>query len=362
MSLSRLTIIIPTYKRQEYVLRNMGYWSGLGPIVHVFDGSKQPIENKLLLDFEENVHYHHYPIGLIERLNKSVDFVNTDYVALLCDDEFYVPSALLKCINCLDSEPDMVSTGGRTIFFSYLDNNVYGVVGYPGHRDYKVLSNDSCERMVYHMSPYYQTIMYSVIRSNIWKKAISIVTQKEYPVYALPEIQVELAVCYQGKSKVLPYLMLMRSKENFQINEGAICLNPDKRIWDWWQRSDTLLECNEFIDIMSRGLGGSEDEILSARKSVSKAIETYINDFYDQGGFIKRIVSNMKSLIPQCIKKYIRKLMFLNYTVQDYKGSGISLIDAGKALANTGVMVNFDELSRIEKIVNDFHKTIDQQS
>jgi len=97
--LSKLTIVIPTYNRQSYALRNMRYWSGRGAIVHVIDGSPVTISKDDLVGLADNIHYHHHPNSLYERFKYSLQLIRTDYSALLSDDEFFLPSASEVCIN-----------------------------------------------------------------------------------------------------------------------------------------------------------------------------------------------------------------------------------------------------------------------
>jgi len=52
--LNKMTIVIPTYERLEFALRNMNFWSGKQVQVFVLDGSKQKISDKELEKFSEN--------------------------------------------------------------------------------------------------------------------------------------------------------------------------------------------------------------------------------------------------------------------------------------------------------------------
>ena len=61
--LKDLSIVIPTYNRQQYALRNIHYWSNRGPEIHVLDGSALPVRDELLSSVGPNIHYHHrYPL------------------------------------------------------------------------------------------------------------------------------------------------------------------------------------------------------------------------------------------------------------------------------------------------------------
>src|SRR5574337_94950 len=95
--LSKLTLVIPTYNRQRYVLRNMRYWSGSTVTVHVLDGSERPIPAEEMVGLAATINYHHLPISWLNRLGKVANLVQTEYAALLGDDEFFLPNALQAC-------------------------------------------------------------------------------------------------------------------------------------------------------------------------------------------------------------------------------------------------------------------------
>jgi glycosyltransferase domain-containing protein len=350
--LSRLTIVILTYNRHAYALRSMMYWSGIGTTtVHVLDGSACPIDRYVLSDLGENVHYHHLPIGFSERLRWSLQLIETDYAALLSDDEFLLPDALNSCIEFLDVEPNMVSCGGRCLGFSLHEIGVIAWPAYTSHDGYSIVLNDPFERMQCLMDPYVMSIFWSVVKSDVWKKAVGILAKKEFPVYAIAELQFELAVSYQGKSKVLQNLMWLRSNENVSNP-----IYPNNRVWYWWRDSHTVNQRNEFLDIMSKGLASSPDEVSVVRDGVSRAIDAYVNVY---GGptpkSIDGFIAAIKQRIPPEIKQVIKKILHRN---QDSMAriNAIPLIDAAKAMAATGVAVDFQELANIERIVTDFHK------
>ena len=108
-SLAKLTLVVPTYNRHSYALRNMFYWSGRSVTVHVLDGSPTPISLPELSGLAQNIHYHHLPVSIFDRLRIATELISTDYCALMGDDEFFIPSALESCIAELDLYSDLVS-------------------------------------------------------------------------------------------------------------------------------------------------------------------------------------------------------------------------------------------------------------
>ena len=119
--LSSLSIVIPTFNRQEYVLRTMRYWSDYDVTVHVFDGSQVPIDDHLISVMGSNINYHHMPCCLMERLNKSIEVVYTKYSKMMADDEFIIPSALESCIEEMNNNEEIVSCIGSAISFRVRD-------------------------------------------------------------------------------------------------------------------------------------------------------------------------------------------------------------------------------------------------
>ena len=86
--LDKLTIIVPTYCRPRYVLRQFEYWKNTGATLVILDGSPTPM---LVPPEYENprLKYVYSGSDFVERLATVRKYVNTPYCAMLGDDEFY---------------------------------------------------------------------------------------------------------------------------------------------------------------------------------------------------------------------------------------------------------------------------------
>ena len=122
--LSELTLLIPTYNRQRYALRSMRYWSGSAVTVQVLDGSARPIPSEELAGLADDVNYRHMPVSAMERLRKAVDLMQTKYVALLEDDESFIPNTLQACIRALEADATLASCRGRCLDFRPVADHV----------------------------------------------------------------------------------------------------------------------------------------------------------------------------------------------------------------------------------------------
>ena len=119
LELSKLTLVMATYGRQDHAIRNMRYWSNTGVILLVLDASPKPIENEILKTFDDNIIYVHDTSDYNERLVNSFSKINTKYTQLICDDEFYPISAVLSCIQELEKDENIISSMGVYLFYQH---------------------------------------------------------------------------------------------------------------------------------------------------------------------------------------------------------------------------------------------------
>ena len=92
-----LTIVIPTYNREEGIRKSIQYWESIGVQVLILDGSDQRIFADGRMINNSRITYFHFPNVLGEskfwgsygrRMKFAVKHVTTKYVALCADDDF----------------------------------------------------------------------------------------------------------------------------------------------------------------------------------------------------------------------------------------------------------------------------------
>ena len=336
-NLKKLTIIIFTYNRHKYLKRSIRYWSSYDVKLVVLDGSdiifKDPCLQKI------NIKYIHDTRGFHQRLLSSINFIETEFVILAGDDEFYLPSALNSCIKFLTKENTFSSCGGRAIGFGYDKDKLYGNEAYPAAKDRCLDQDNAVERVHNHFSVYVPSHFYSVIRSDKYKKICKHVFDKEFSVYAGFELQLEFLVVVSGKSKIIPELMWMRNRETTQISFGM----PHIRINEWWNDKNYHDEKLEFLYRTKKGC----DELLTDENSkltennISMLFELYIGKPVFKKNPLKRIVSFIQHKIKKLIK-FIFKRDQIRYN---------NLVDQVKLLESEGVLVNHKDLSKINSII-----------
>ena len=79
--LNRLTVVIPSFGRHDYLLRQISFWSNSAARVVIIDGS--PDQLALGTQLPSNIEYIHDPSPFAIRMLNSVGCVKTDFVAVL---------------------------------------------------------------------------------------------------------------------------------------------------------------------------------------------------------------------------------------------------------------------------------------
>ena len=352
--LSKLSIVIPTYNRQSYALRNMGYWSKYDVKVHVLDGSIEAIPSKYISRMGSNIHYHHLPISIGERLVYAGNLKTSEYIILSGDDEFFIPSALSTCIDELENDKSLVSCMGRCMWFNHHEGALRTDLIYKNMANYSVQHDSPDDRVLYHMKHYRPSTIYSVMRADIWKRTVSCINNEQYSVFALEELHFEVASGYLGKSKVLPILLWMRSGENTGLTDKSNL----KKIGDWWTDSlnDELREqmLSEFTHKLLKDQG--DVNVKHVQEVIARSVELYMSIPKQQQptrSIIIFQVAKLLSMLPRIIKDMLKKQAHKTYyNLQNHKG-----IDAiSEQLEIDGVYVDYKELKNVEKIIIDFHK------
>ena len=230
----------------------MRFWSDRDDVCVLYaDGSLSQLDSSSVTF--SNITYMHRPDGgYRERLLWLIDQVETPYVCILSDDEFYLPSALKLCVDFLDKHPDYVSCMGRAIGFSSLNGKIILRQQYPRLRGKNLSDADALNRLHNHFSCYVPSHFYAVTKTEVFRNAIKAALAVELDVYAIFELSTELLVLAAGKSTVLPALYWLRSFEVPPLrNTGDIALNPSKTFAHWWQSKDFEMQRSDFCKYLS---------------------------------------------------------------------------------------------------------------
>jgi glycosyltransferase domain-containing protein len=367
-NLSRLSIVIPTYERQIYALRNMRYWSNIGVTVHVLDGSEQAINPNELIDLNSNIHYYHMPISVEARLAYAPLLVNTEFVTLLSDDEFFLPSGLEACIREIESN-DLVACLGRCLCFSVNADRVLAYPWEPPHtnfKNYQLLDDNPQNRVIAHMNPYLCTTIYAVTKVDVWENNIA-AYGSECSSYDANELGYEMACSYQGKSKVINTLMWIRSDENppsYGNPKSKEYYKPTAHVWYREAKYNDEHEkyFTSITDVLSTCDKARESEIHKILEEGMKAYVYCAEITFENKHFLglyrllkHRLKFLLRRFVPNIAVQLLKRAKSAFIKKNCSSPQNLDLIDMAKYWMDSGIKSNIEEVTKIQNIIKEFH-------
>ncbi len=346
-ALSLLSIIVPTFDRQPFAIRQMEYWKDHPVRLFVLDGTDSPISSAVLEGLPDNIEYHHLPFSLQERLKIGGEMVTTPYVKFLADDDFVIPSAVTQCIEELEGDKELVACMGLVAKFWYMPGGkILGRDYYPSFKGYKVDQANAAERMIYHMKSYRPSTLFSVTRTPNWKNNCRIFGEKYYSAVSVSEIGFELGTCCQGQSKVISSLMWLRSFENLPISNKD--WSREVEISDWLGDSQYKDEREGFVEEFVHHFVEGENNRVSS-SDVYKAL-SYLAAQPSYVGFIE----NTRSIVHNLIRNFSPRLFAALLHVKENICAQQLEQFAAEWASDSGVSVDVREVSKIVAIITDF--------
>lgn len=215
--LAELTIVIPTYQRPRFVLRQFRYWNGSDAKVVILDGSPEPLVVPRDAIFT-NISYIHIPKTFTERLASVRAHVTTPYCAMLSDDEFFAFSGLRSALAVLNSDASVLGCVGRNLYF-FVDQGRFLLKD--AYREWKPFSDSATtlnQRLDEDLPPN-KTHMahYAIMRSAQWIQIIEDAYRQPFSSAYLYERLVNLQRAILGRTVILEDLLWFRSMENRNI-------------------------------------------------------------------------------------------------------------------------------------------------
>lgn len=250
---NRVTIVIPTFRREAKALRALSFWAGQGFRVLMLDGSEKPLTLPAAAVDDPDITYMHLPIPLSERLGHAAGEITTDFTVLCGDDDFMLPTALDRCAEFLDGHPDYAACGGQTLGFSKgAGGQLRAFVRYPGFLGFDNNHATPSDRIQAHFGSYLPASVYALCRTKVWVASMQLWSRHEFPVYAIGELQFEFRVALAGKVRRLPVLHWLRSHEVAQkghqrAGKADVSLSRRLTVPIVWQEPDHAGLRNEIV-------------------------------------------------------------------------------------------------------------------
>jgi len=362
-NLNKLTLITLSYERQELLIRNVNFWKNKGCKHLILDGSSRALDKKVLDEWGASITYLHAPISYQKRFALIGDYLKTQYYILAADDDFYFPNTLKNSIKFLDENNDYSACCGRPLGFEF-DAKV-GVCVRPGvyndmNNNYKIDDITPRNRMISHMGRYMPSTMYAVLRTVNWDLTVGHYINKEYSIFSIIELEMELITAYLGKSIVLPELGWLKSIELDQINTDEPTFKRDRELHNIWPmdaekdsfRLDYLASMSQWLSKAdNRNIEEISIEIDTAMNAYVLWCEKYFTENISLFYFREKIKFIFSSNMLTSLLKFKRK--FINRFFK-YK-KRVLFREYLDFLRSTGCDVDLKDQQSIEHAIKQFY-------
>ncbi|NLW03770.1 MAG: TIGR00180 family glycosyltransferase [Pseudomonadaceae bacterium] len=362
-NLQKVTVVIPSYNRQSYLLRQIAYWHGSGVKLVILDGTANPLPSSVLsiIQGRQDVCYLYLPISIEERLNQAEKHIRTDFVISLSDDEFFLKDALSKIVTELEEDPELAGCIGQSLGFD-VDPASSTVLFRPGYQHWNYSATHSMpeDRLQYAMNPYSAATCYGVLRSKVWKAGWGDVL-KSSCAYT-PEIFQVMTTYILGKYKAIDQLFWLCSYENAPVVTSG--WSRDYRFHEWWNDPKAKNEKQFFLDKLQNLIITNHDmDKDEALRMINSSISCYLNfiiDYYHQT-FAQRtktvFAKILRTILPLSLYNKLKAIAGFKVPSQLPLYPNAKYPWLGYTKSNNIEQVN-DELQKIENFILDFHKHV----
>jgi glycosyltransferase domain-containing protein len=190
--LTDLTIVIPTYERPAYLLRQIAYLSKWDTPVEIVDGSTKPLDDDIIkiINRLPHINYQHSNTSYAERISDASQRIKTPYAMCLAEDDLYLHSGLVSAIKELELNKNAVACMGQSLGFDRFNKKLYAF--HYGNSLYNYSVNDSSIKVRINkgIKDYRPAASYAVFRTDAFKK----VWQKREGVSCLEAVEYEHAI------------------------------------------------------------------------------------------------------------------------------------------------------------------------
>lgn len=350
--LERLTIIIPTVSRPDFVLRQFEYWRGLGPRVFILDGASAPIGIPKDL-VSENVSYIHSGTRFNERLASASQYVSTEFCALLPDDEFYLPSGLRSAITHLDKNSNVIGCVGRCLYF-FVDQGRFLVRD--AYRDWAPFPNDAelVESRLDADLPPTKThkAQFAVLRSSAWRKMFETSYRTYYSCGYTYERFLNLQRTVIGRTDIIESLLWMRSMENPPISNESVPRVAGRDFVSWATNPEFAREFLDFRTaarkiIEESGLPEVQVKLYEERFSLGGVERQRTKELKNKSRMSSKVGKFVLRFSPKWVSA-VAKRRLPNALLKFSGWQGYELKDMCELLRAHGTAFDKNELERIQ--------------
>lgn len=360
-ALERLTVVIPTYGRPDFVRRQVGFWAGSPVRLVIVDGSPNELRVRGLIS-PSNVTYIHMDGDFHSRMLHLSEEVSSEFVAVLGDDDFFSPEGLRSCVTRLDEEPVLIGCVGRSIRFFFQDGRVLAEQRDPESSEFPESVKSGLERLrsTYH-SGKIGAVFYGVYRTPLWKDVVRSAYSVRFKTGYIHDLIIRTLLTYRGPIGIQNILTWYCSSENPPIT-SASGINRSVGLLDWLTSTESASEVARcqllMVDELKRLGIDSRDEI---ERAVNFVLDELRRRYEKKAHIRQRWTSRLKSRLiarsPRAVKRLGKRLMpnalrkSLDWTVIEFD----KLVEG---LIRAGITVNTQDSQKIMRAVRETHRPV----
>lgn len=340
--LSDLTIIIPTYKRTQYLYRILSYYSSFKKFdftILVLDSSPKNFHKDASFDkfYNKKIIFYNFDpkITFWSKISKSAKFIKTKYCVLIPDDDFLIPKSLNKCVDFLEKNKDYVSAHGYYYNHTLIKTNnkkkfkLFEIYKNNGSSDSNFFSQRIDDYMNGNVNTPYYALYKSEVFKNIWHDVNHYV--KDWWIHEIFPI-LSSFVC--GKTKKINFFYASREMNNYSVytKENLIRGFQDDKVKLCFDGlCETLKKNNIFNDenvaILNNTLNSIKEKNLANAKNLNHKITKSSKRILLSDSlfitFIKKFISLFQRLLlnscpPKIFLHNYADYLRIKYYVKDY--------------------------------------------
>jgi glycosyltransferase domain-containing protein len=225
--LTDLTLVLPTYERPLFLLRQIIYLSKWKVSVEIVDASINPLGPDIIKLIEElpHINYQHIRASYPERIFLACARIKTPYAMCLADDDFYLQSGLDSAIKELESDSDAVACMGQSLGLDHLKNGFYYFQYGSNLQNYSITDATPLSRISEGLKDYRSATSYAVFRTSVFLK----VWDSRENMSCLEAVEYEHAIrtYLYGRLITTPSLYWLRS---FETQPIASAIDGDRAV------------------------------------------------------------------------------------------------------------------------------------
>lgn len=219
--MTKVTIIIPTYNRPNYLRRILDYYREEKNDFEIISADSSSDENKKLnkkiISLFSNLkilYLDNYPdkINPWYKFADATNYAKSKYCLFCADDDFITLNGINKAVDFLENNPDFVVAHGRYMGF-YLKTKKNGEKQFcwrPIYHQESIISPNPAVRLKSHLSNYLSPTIYAVYRIDFLKMIYKELLSSKVDPLLFGELLPSMITLIYGKMKRLDILYAAR--------------------------------------------------------------------------------------------------------------------------------------------------------